>query len=68
MSKHLKEKILLNCGRKRKMTRGEAKSQVKARLSDDPKRPVRIYRCEKCKTYHTTTVNGGISKSIWSKL
>lgn len=63
MSKHLKEKLLLNCGRKRKMTLAEAKGQQKARNQS-----TRIYKCDKCGTYHTTKRRGGISKSAWDKL
>lgn len=68
MGKKVKEKLLLNCGRKRKMSYAEAKAQRTARLAENPNRPIRIYKCDKCHTYHTTTAYGRISKSTWRKL
>jgi len=64
MSRHLKDKLLLNCGRKRKMTLGEAKGQKRARESAG--QDVRVYKCEKCNSYHTTTKKQ--SSIDWNKI
>lgn len=61
-------KIVL-CGRKRKMTKQQAKAQQTARLYADPLRRVKIYECDKCGTYHTTTnYTTGVSKRAWSRI
>jgi hypothetical protein len=58
-----------NCGRKRMMTREEAEAQRIARVKSEPRRRVRVYKCEKCGTYHTTTDwRMGINNRIWDKI